>query len=431
MFDFKMSNLAVVGAGIGGCSAAYFARKLLPDINVTIYDSQNRLGGRILTRNAAGLTFELGAAFFNRFNRTLLDIVKTERLKTKPVERMDFAVWNGSKFVFRSNKDSLTTFLKLLTKYKLSLTRTYFLLRKVRAQVAKLYQEERKNPTDISQIFESTHIDKWQKKTFHETLKERNINQAFIDEIATPITRIIYSQNEDLGAFAGISSLIGVYSGETYSLAEGNSILPIHLARASNATIKLSKKVDAIEKTPKGNYRIHTGNETKVFDSVIIATPLELADIKFDGLPMKEDRTKTYQPVYKSAMRGVFNPEYFNLNNSIQPPTTVLTTKEAGSITHYSIQEASHGESVVTISSTEPLNHATFKDIFKNSPVSVFDHCWKAAYPTFKPLDKLPPTRIDKQLMYLSAIEPSVSSMETSALSAKNAVQMLLAKKSE
>lgn len=426
-----MLNLAVVGAGIGGCSAAYFARKLLPGINVTIYESQDRIGGRILTYNAAGCHIELGAAFFNRINRTLLEIVRTERLKTAPVERMDFAVWNGSKFVSRSNKESWVTFLKLLTKYKLSLMRTYFLLREVRAQVAKLYQEERENPTNISQIFESTHLDKWQKKTFRETLKERNVNQAFIDEIATPITRTIYSQNEDIGAFAGISSLLGVYSGETYSLAEGNSILPIHLAQASNATIKLGKKVDAIEKTPKGNYRTHTRNETTVFDSVIIATPLELANIKFDGIPLQEYRTQTYLPVYKTAMRGVFNPQYFNLNNSIKPPATVLTTKEAASITQYSIQKASHGESLVTISSTEPLNQSTFKDLFKNSPASVFDHCWKAAYPKFKPVNKLPPTQIDKQLMYLNAMEPAVSSMETSTLSAKNAVQMLLTKKTE
>jgi prenylcysteine oxidase/farnesylcysteine lyase len=422
-----MSNIAVVGAGIGGCSAAYFAHKLLPGTNVTIYDSQDRIGGRILTCNVAGLPFELGAAFFNRNNRTLLDILKTEKLKLTPVERMNFAVWNGSKFVFRSNKEPFTTFLKLLKKYKLSLTRTYLLLRKVRAQISKLYQEERKKPTDISQIFEFTLIDKWHKKNFHVTLKERNISQAFIDEIATPITRTIYSQNEELGAFAGISSLIGVYSEATYSLAEGNSILPIHLARASNATIKLGKKVDVIEKIPKGNYRLHTGNDNTVFDSVIIATPLELADIKFDGLPVHGCRPQTYQTVYRSAMRGVFNPEYFNLNNSTDPPLRILTTQEAGPITQYSIQKVRHGESVVTISSPEPLNHTTFSDIFKNRPASVFDHCWKAAYPIFKPLNKLPPTRIDKRLMYLSAIEPAVSSMETSALSAINAVRMLRA----
>ena len=431
MLDFKMSNLAVVGAGIGGCSAAYFARKTLPGIKLTIYDSQDRIGGRILTYNAGGRPLELGAVFFSRINKTLLAVLKAERLKMTPVERMDFAVWNGSKFVFRSNRELLVTFIKLFTKYKLSLTRAYFLLRKVRAQVAKMYQEERRNPTDISQIFESAHLNEWQNKTFYEALKERKINQAFIDEIATPITRIIYSQNEDLGAFAGISSLIGVYSGGTYGLAEGNSILPTHLTRASNATVKMGKKVDVIEKTPEGNYRIHAENDAMVFDSVIIATPLELADIKFDGLTLDRGRTQTYQTVYTSAMRGVFNPKYFNLNDSVRLPATVLTTKEVGPITHYSIQEASHGESLVTISSTEPLTDAVFKDIFKSSPVSIFDHCWKAAYPIFKPLGKLPPTRIDKRLMYVSAMEQAVSSMETSVLSAKNAVQMLLAERFE
>jgi prenylcysteine oxidase/farnesylcysteine lyase len=426
MFECEMANLAVVGAGIGGCSAAYFAHKCLPGVNVTIYDSQDRIGGRILTYNAAGVTLELGAAFFNGFNRTLLGIVKAERLKMTPVaERMDFAVWNGSEFVFRSNKQSFATSLKLLAKYKLSLARTFLLLRKVRGQVAKLYQEELKNPADIGELFESTCLDKWHKKPFFEALIERGISQAFIDEIVTPITRVIYSQNADLGGFAGISSLIGVYSGATYSLAEGNSTLPVHLAEASNATIKLGQKVGMIEKTPKGTYRVYTEEDMAVFDSVIIATPLELADIKFDGLSMHGWEPQPYQAVYRRVMRGVFDPNYFGLKNSADPPAIVLTTKDADPITQYSIQKVSDDESLVTISSPEPLNYNVFNGVFKNGEVSVLEHCWKAAYPVFKLVTKLPLTRIDKRLMYVSAIEPSVSSMETSALSALNAVLML------
>ena len=222
-----MAKLAIVGAGIGGCSAAYFAHKYLPNQNVTIYDSQNRIGGRIQTYNQSGVTIELGAAFFNRFNKTLLDIIKAERLKIAPVEGpKDFAVWNGSKIVFRSNKQSFATIFSLLAKYQLSLARTFLLLRKVRGQVAKLYQEEQKNPADIGELFESTGLDKWHKMSFSEELIERGVSQAFIDEVVTPITRVIYSQNADLGGFAGLSALIGVYSGPTYSLAEGNSSLP-------------------------------------------------------------------------------------------------------------------------------------------------------------------------------------------------------------
>jgi len=82
--EIEMVNLAVIGAGVGGCSAAYFARKFLPNVNVTIYDVQDRVGGRILTRNSGGVTLELGAAFFNRFNRTIMDIVRTEGLNLSP-----------------------------------------------------------------------------------------------------------------------------------------------------------------------------------------------------------------------------------------------------------------------------------------------------------------------------------------------------------
>ena len=425
--DSEMQNLAVIGAGIGGCSAAYFAQRYLPGAKVVVFDSQNRIGGRILTYNSTEGPMELGAAFFNCFNRTLFDIVKAERLKITPIEEgMDFAVWNGSKFVFRSKRHSFFTNLTLFAAYRLSLARTYFLLRKVKGQVAKLYQEEREKPADINEIFELTGLDNWHKKTFRKAAEERAISQAIIDEILTPITRAIYSQNAELGGFAGISSLIGVYSGVTYKLAEGNGTLPLQLLEASNAAVKLGKKVDLIEKTSKGFYKIYTGEDTSVFNGVIIATPLEEANIKFDGFDANCWEPQPYQTVYRKVMRGVFNPAYFDLRNSVDPPSLVLTTKDAGPITQFSIKRASHGEFLVTISSPEPLNSNAHNGIFKNGGVTILDHRWKAAYPVFKPISKLPPTRLDKRLMYLNAMEPSVSSMETSALSAINAVRMLL-----
>ncbi len=421
-----MANLAIVGAGIGGCSAAYFARKYLPNLNVTIFDSQNRIGGRIRTYNESGVSIEMGAAFFNRFNRTLLGTIKAERLKIAPVEEpKDFAVWNGSEVVFRSNKQSFATIFSLLSKYRLSLARTFLLLKKVKGQVANLYQEEQKNPSDFEELFESAGLDKWPKMSFLEELIERGVSQAFIDEVVTPITRVIYSQNADLGGFAGLSALIGVYSGPTYSLAEGNSSLPVSLANASKAAIKLGQKVDRIEKTSKGTYLLYTKTETEVFDSVIVATPLELADIEFNGLSLHSRAPQPYQAVYRRVMKGIFDPDYFGLKKSANPPAIVLTTKDADPITHFGIQKASNGESLVTISSPNPFDSNIFNGVFKSGGVTVLEHCWKAAYPIFKPVTKLPSTRIDKRFMYINAVEPSVSSMETSALSALNAVRLL------
>ena len=420
-----MANLAVVGAGVGGCSAAYFARKYLSGVNVTIYDCQDRIGGRVLTCGLGGESLELGAAFFNGFNRTLLGIAEVEGLKVAPIrERVDFGVWNGSEFVFRSSKRSFVTSLRLLAKYRLSLARAFLFLRKVRTQVAKLYQELR-NPVDMGDAFECAGLDEWYKKHFLEVLIERGISEDFIDEIVTPITRAIYSQNSDLGGFAGISSLIGVYSGPTFSLVEGNSALPIRLAEASNAVVKLGAKVDVIEKMANGAYRVFAGKDVEVFDGVVVATPLDLADIKFDSLALESWEPQPYQTVYRIGMRGVFDPSYFGLKKSGSPPAVVLTTEDVGPITQYSIRDYGEGEALVTISSREPLDHDVFRSVFIDGGVSVFEHYWKAAYPVFKPAAKLSPTRLDKRLIYSSAIESSVSSMETSALSALNAVQML------
>ena len=53
-----MTNLAIVGAGIGGCSTAYFAQKYLTNTKVTVFDSQQQIGGRILSQKAYDINLE-------------------------------------------------------------------------------------------------------------------------------------------------------------------------------------------------------------------------------------------------------------------------------------------------------------------------------------------------------------------------------------
>ena len=141
--------------------------------------------------------------------------------------------------------------------------------------------------------------------------------------------------------------------------------------------------------------------------------------------PYSGARPQPYQTVYRRVMRGIVDPDYFGLKKSADPPAIVLTTKDADPITHFSIQKANNGESLVTISSPKPLIPTYSMVSSKMDAVTVLEHCWKAAYPVFKPITKLPSTRIDKRFMYVNAVEPSVSSMETSALSALNAIRLL------
>jgi predicted NAD/FAD-dependent oxidoreductase len=419
-------RLAVIGAGIGGCSAAYFARRHIPNEEVTLYEAQPRIGGRILTQPASGTNLELGAAFFNDMNPTVKAIIEVEHLEVKRLdERTNFAVWNGSEFVFRSNKQSIVTELELLAKYKLSLARTFLQIREAKQQFTNLHQTAQENPADVGELFEAAGLDKWYKKPFDELLSDEGVSRAFIDEAVSPITRTIYSQNADLGGLAGVSSLIGVYAGTMHNLTCGNSTLPDRLAEKSQASVHLGRKVDVVEKTPSGSFRVHADGYNGVFDGVFIAVPLETAEIKFEGVSMPNFAVQPYRVVYRRVVRGVFNPCYFGLEKGSEVPAVVLTTKEADPITQIGIQRVGNGEALVTVSSTQPIRDEAFEGMFKAGWAAVLEHQWRAAYPLFKPVAKLPPTRLDDGLLYVSAVEQAVASMETAAFSAWNAVKLL------
>jgi hypothetical protein len=421
-----MTKLAIVGSGIGGCSAAYFAHKHLPDTKVTIYETQQRIGGRILTQKAHGANLEVGAAFFNGSNRTILGLVNDLNLSVQRVEAYgDFLVWDGSQVLFRSNKNGLLNNLKIFTKYRSSVIDVLRLLNKTKKQLAQFYQEAQKNPSEIDSLFESAGLKEYCGKPFDMVLAEAGVSQAFIDEVATPVTRTIYSQNADLGGFAGLASLIGVYGYPIYRFTEGNSVFPARLVEASNTEVKQEKKVSIIEKTSKGSYVVTYEEAADVFDNVIIAASLTLTGIEFDGVNLPAWEQPKYQPVFTKVARGVFNPAFLGLHNDAEVPSIALTTTEADPIKHCSIQKIENKEALVTFTSTEPIPDDLTERAFKSKPAPVLDHQWKAAYPKFKPITKLPPTQLDKGLFYVNSVEPAVSSMETMALSALNCVRML------
>jgi phytoene dehydrogenase-like protein len=418
-----MVNLAVIGAGIGGCSAAYFAHKHLPNSKVTIYETENRIGGRAFTFNDNKIKSEIGAAFFNPHNKIICSLVKEMGLKTEKLEEVsDIAVWNGTEIIFKSNHLMFYNMLKMLSKYKLSVPKLLLGLREANGKIKKLY--ENRKPTELWELFEKAGLDKWYKMPFDQVLVEMGVDRNVIDDLITPITRIIYSQNAELGGFAGLSSLLGIYGESIYSLKEGNNILPTKLLEASNSKVKLENKVESVEKTSKDTFRVSVGDNTSVFDGVIIAAPLEVADITFEGVANQKWQAREYQKIYIQLMKGAVNRRYFGLDSSSKLPSIILTSKEADPITRFSINKSTNSESLVTVTSTEPLSNSLLEGLFENRRI-ILKHTWSAAYPIFKPIEKIPPTCVDKGLLYLNAIESAASSLESSAFAALNSINMM------
>jgi predicted NAD/FAD-binding protein len=420
-----MVSLAVIGAGIGGCSAAYFAYKYLSNPKIIVYEADKRVSGRILTYRGNGIQKELGAEFFNFSNPIVSNLITELGLETKKIEDvMDLAVWNGNEVVFHSGQRLFYKMLGLVNKYKLNVPKLLFNLKKGETKIKKLYKEQEKNPAEFWMLFEEVGLDKYYQSCFDQILQKKGIESSFIDELITPITRIIYSQNAELGGFAGLIALLGVYSQAMYNLKEGNEVFPKKLVEKSKSKIELKTKVTAVEKLSDGSFRVHAGENVRVFDAVIVAAPLEIANISFDGVPKQENQFREYQTIYVKLMRGKVNPNYFNLSSS-HLPSLVLTSQEADPLTRFSINNSTKkGESLVSVTSTKPLDNSFVDELFKNGQ-TILDHNWVAAYPIFKPTSKLPKMYLDDRLLYLNSIESSASSMESSAFAALNSVQAI------
>jgi protoporphyrinogen/coproporphyrinogen III oxidase len=66
------SNVAIIGGGISGLSALHFVKKLKPHLSVTLFESEQRLGGTVATDRTNGYSFDRGPnGFLDREPLTL------------------------------------------------------------------------------------------------------------------------------------------------------------------------------------------------------------------------------------------------------------------------------------------------------------------------------------------------------------------------
>jgi len=166
---------------------------------------------------------------------------------------------------------------------------------------------------------------------------------------------------------------------------------------------------------------LENGEEfTEEFDAVILAAPLEFAQINIPGIPLLKPRE--YRLVHVTLCHGHLNDTYFGTN--ISHIKTILTTKEVKPWIAFSVLHSFDDGSVVvkffSVAEIEEqeLNRLFTKryDILK-SPVY--------AYPLLKPNLALPPITLSTNLFYVNSFESFISVMEGSVVSSWNTVRLL------
>jgi hypothetical protein len=226
-----------------------------------------------------------------------------------------------------------------------------------------------------------------------------------------------------LGRFAGFSSLLGVYQNKMYCIQKGNDVFPSKLLKLSNSKIELGSEVQVIEKRSDGSFNIHVKDSILVFDAVIIASPIEITNLRIEGIEIQTNQ-REFQKIYIRIIKGKVNRNYFDLNSSEKIPYIILTTKDADPITGFSFQQTKDETCWTSMTSTKPLGNDLLEDIFIDENKFV-KHTWNFAYPIFKPIEQIPPTFLDNNLFYINAAESVTSSLKTSAFSALNSVKKL------
>lgn len=70
---FPRKRVAIIGAGVGGCSAAYFLRELGGDaLDIHVF-SNGKIGGRTRVIEFCGHLYEAGASVIHSSNQYLVD----------------------------------------------------------------------------------------------------------------------------------------------------------------------------------------------------------------------------------------------------------------------------------------------------------------------------------------------------------------------
>lgn len=187
----------------------------------------------------------------------------------------------------------------------------------------------------------------------------------------------------------------------------------------------------------KVNYVGESGSAHDLYDIVVIATPLHQgkSDITFSGFspPLPSHYPGRYHQTVSTLVNGVLNVSYLGSTKLASDFTVseVLTKESKDSIIHslasldpvhipqgYSRPPASHSK-VWRVSSPHPLSREQLQNIF-TSWDSVSETRW-LAYPAYRPPHrKTPPFILHNRLYYLSAVDWAASTMEMSAISARN-----------
>jgi prenylcysteine oxidase/farnesylcysteine lyase len=433
-------NVAVVGGGIAGCSAAWFLRQALGEgASLTVYERDAQLGGRLATLDVGGTPVESGGTIIHETNRYLanfVDHLALERVEPHQREEGDadsVGVWDGRRFAFRTRNSALVTRLAAVLSFGVMAP-----LRLQRAvargveQWNQVYEHlERGTAFDSpSALCSELGLVDLLYKDGRQWLADSGVRGRFVDQYATPVGRIMYGQDVSMNGLATSIALAGAgLAGSLFSVGGGNRRVCEGLVRDAGAMLQTGTEVAGVSREGAGfTVQLSEGRSVS-HDVVVLATPAGPGALALSGVEPPESalRARPFQITWATFIKGTPRAEYFGLARAGDLPDTVLTVED-DTIPFSSlglVATSTDGALIYKLFSRDPVAESLLDQLFCSR--DALEQIRWEAYPVLRPSNDLPPFRLADGLYWVNAMEFAVSTMETEAVAARNVANLVAA----
>jgi prenylcysteine oxidase/farnesylcysteine lyase len=440
--SIRSHRVAIIGTGIAGSSAAYFARREFGSgLSVVAFEQSAQIGGRIQHRSFAGSIVETGATLIHSSNAYMSGFIDDLGLRRAlPHHRSGdssstFGIWDGEAFRFKSHHSVLINAAKMIIRYGLAPLRIRSLVKSAVEKWVRIYE-----PQQIGRAYSTpeemlTDLGLYQlcKEPSRDCFRRQGVADSFVREFADGISRNNYGQDSSIHAFVNLISLAGAgfAGGRLFSVEGGNSQVCERLLKKAGADVRTSTRVREIAEgggeRPQYSITTQSANEAG-FDAIIIAAPLELASIelKCPVAELSPYATRPFQATHATFAAGDLNAKFFGERSASELPGMILTTENPrlwfSSLGKIGASPTKR-QPIYKVFSREKLTDGQIAELFAK-PSEVERIAWQA-YPVLEPSQRWPPFRLGRRLYYANAMESAVSTMETEAVAARNVVGLL------
>lgn len=349
-------RVAIIGGGAGGSSAAYyldeFSKASKVPLEITIFDSNARIGGRTTTVNALDdprYPTELGASIFVKINHILYNA--TERFGLTPSQKIyqsvpdsnyDLGIWDGKQFVFKVARDDDSSswrgwwdIAKLLWKYGWSPIRVQQASKAAVKAFLNFYEEPFFPFRSLQETVEASGLDSYTGISGTATLQKARVSELFSREIIQASTRVNYASN--LGGIHGLETLVCMAIEGAVAVDGGNWQIFEQMIQTAAPDLFLNTTVtDVTKDADKGMFHLKTTDaplnqrlaSSEGYDSVILAAPYQFANVSFTPPLVRTPTEIPYVTLHVTllASRHRLSPLFFDQDSQADVPSSVLTT---------------------------------------------------------------------------------------------------------